>query len=362
MKIRAAVFEGVGKPLVIEDLELSDEPGPGEVVVRYRASGLCHSDLRRLSDPAQQPEVLGHEGAGVIEALGPGCDGLAVGDTVVASFRPFCGLCWHCVRGEGPHCTWGGGFAARSAGVPRHRRPDGTILNARLSTFGEAAILPRQYVVKVDTRLPFEQLALIGCGVTTGVGAAMNTAGVRPGSTVAVLGCGGVGQSAIQGAELAGASMIIAIDVVAAKLEFALAHGATHAVRAGEGMDPIAAVRDLTGGRGVDAALEVTGRPGNLRIAYDMTRQRGVVTAVGIGADCCDIPVRDIIMSEKQIRGSLYGSEPTPREFPKLVALAESGRLNLADMVSRVITLDEITEGFEAMERGELIRAVISYG
>ena len=363
MKVHGAVFVARDQELVIEELDLDPDPGPGEVLVRYDASGLCHSDLSVMNGtfPLPPPAVLGHEGAGVIEAVGPGVVGLSPGDRVVGTFIPHCQICWHCLRGESQLCESGGDWGGGQGG--RYTRADGSQIGFGLSTFSEAAVISQHSVVKVMTDLPPVQLALIGCGVTTGAGAAINTAGVRPGSTVAVVGCGGVGQSAIQGARIAGASTIIAVDTVPSKLDTALKLGATHGVLAGKDRDPVSEVKDLTAGRGVDVALEVIGSAATLKQAYDMVRRRGVVVAVGVpaGDAMLSVPIVDLLMGEKQIRGSLYGSSQVALDMPRLVRYAETGQLDLGTMVSRTIDLPQINEGFRAMQAGEVIRSVITY-
>jgi S-(hydroxymethyl)glutathione dehydrogenase/alcohol dehydrogenase len=363
MKVRGAVFVGRDEDLVVEDLDIDPDPGPGEVFVRYGASGLCHSDLSMINGtlPVPAPMVLGHEGAGIIEAVGTEVLGLKRGDRVVGTFVPHCETCWHCLRGETELCEYGGGVW--NLGTPKYTRPDGKMIGFGLATFSEAAVISQHSVVKVASDLPAEQLALIGCGVTTGAGAAINTAGVRPGSTVAVVGCGGVGQSAIQGARIAGASTIIAVDTVQSKLDVAATLGATHGVLAGADRDPVGEVKEITGGRGVDFALEVIGSAATLRQAYDMVRLHGAVIAVGVpSADATlDVPINDLILGEKQIRGSLYGSSQVALDMPRLIRYAETGQLDLGAMVSRTIDLAEINDGFRAMKDGEVIRSVIAY-
>jgi S-(hydroxymethyl)glutathione dehydrogenase/alcohol dehydrogenase len=361
MKVRGAVFVTQNTPMVIEDLDLAD-PGPGEVLVRYGASGLCHSDLSVLNGtlPFPGPAILGHEGAGVVEAAGQGVTKVKVGDKVVASFVPTCGQCFHCVRGESQLCEVGM-FAP-----PRFTRSDGVQIAGALggcATFAECTVISERSVVKVDTDIPIEQLALIGCGVTTGTGAVLNTAGVEAGATVAVIGCGGVGSAAIQGARIAGASTIIAVDAVQSKIDMAHKQGATHGVLAGQGTDPVAQVQEITGGRGVDYAFEVIGRADTLQQAYGMVRRHGTVIAVGVPSfdATLQVPIVDLIMGEKVVKGSLYGSAQVASDFPRLVRFVETGQLDLHAMVSRVIDLDEVNEGFRAMEAGEVIRSVISY-
>jgi S-(hydroxymethyl)glutathione dehydrogenase/alcohol dehydrogenase len=361
MKVRGAVFVAQNQGLVIEDLEIDPDPGPGQVLVRYQASGLCHSDLSIINGTiaVPAPAVLGHEGAGTIEAVGPGVAGLMPGDHVVATFIPHCQTCWHCLRGETQLCE----KPRTSSGRDGHTRPDGTVIGSGLATFSEASVISQHAVVKVTTDLPMEQLALIGCGVTTGAGAAINTAGVFPGATVAVVGCGGVGQAAIQGARIAGASMIIAVDTLQSKLDTAAKLGATHGVMAGGDRDPVGHVKELTGGRGVDFALEVIGSAATLKQAYDMVRRRGTVIAVGVpaGDATLTVPIVDLVMGEKQIRGSLYGSSQVAVDMPRLIGYAETGQLDLGAMVSRTIDLTDINDGFRAMRDGEVIRSVISY-
>lgn len=361
MKVRGAVFVGQGDEMPVEELELAD-PGVGEVLVRYGASGLCHSDLSVLNGtlPIPGPSILGHEGAGTVEAVGPGVTKVQPGDTVVVSFIPACGQCWHCVRGEGQLCEVG--FFA----PPRFTRSDGALLAGALggcATFADSTVISERSVVKVATDVPMDQLALIGCGVTTGVGAVLNTARVEPGSTVAIIGCGGVGTAAIQGARIAGASVVVAVDTLQSKVDTAMKLGATDGVLAGDGHDPVSAVRDLTGGRGVDYAFEVIGLASTLAQAYGMVRRRGTVVAVGVPKfdATLEVPIGDLIFGEKTVIGSLYGSAQVMRDFPRLVRLVESGQLDLDAMVSSTISLEQVNDGFRAMEAGEVIRSVITY-
>jgi S-(hydroxymethyl)glutathione dehydrogenase/alcohol dehydrogenase len=278
----------------------------------------------------------------------------------VVSFIPACGQCWHCVHGESQLCEVG--FFA----PPRFTRTDGTALAGALggcATFAECTVINERSVVKVQTDVPVEQLALIGCGVTTGIGAVLNTARVPPGSTVAIVGCGGVGTAAIQGARVAGASMIVAVDALQSKIDMAMKLGATHGVLAGDGRDPVAEVREVTGGRGVDYAFEIIGHAATLTQAYGMVRRRGTVVAVGVPKfdAILEVPIGDLIFGEKTVVGSLYGSAQVMRDFPRLVGLVESGQLDLDAMVSSTISLDQVNDGFRAMEAGEVIRSVIAY-
>ncbi|TML41712.1 MAG: Zn-dependent alcohol dehydrogenase [Actinobacteria bacterium] len=357
--MRAAVFTAVDQPLTVEDVELIP-PGPRDVVVQVAASGVCHSDLSiaRGYVPFPPPTILGHEGTGTVLEVGPEVSRVAVGDHVIASFVPACGTCWFCLRDQSNLCESSLGFGA----TPRVRRKDGTQAPCMtgLGTFAEAMTVDEASVVKVQTDLPPEQLALIGCGVTTGVGAALNTARVQPGSTVAVIGCGGVGQSVIQGARIAGAARIIAVDPVELKRKTAEQLGATDLVDPNAG-DPVAQVQALTGGRGADYAFEVIGLPETVQQAYAMARRGG--TAVVVGMPRMDttvtLPGFSLFYDEKKVLGCVYGSAQVRRDFPRLISLAENGRLDLGAMVSRRIKLDEVNDAFRAMDAGEVIRSVI---
>lgn len=359
--MRAAVHVGIEDPMSVEEVELL-APGPRDVVVRVTASGVCHSDLsiRRGVVPSPPPIVLGHEGAGVVEAVGAEVTRTRVGDRVIASFVPACGRCWWCLHDESNLCDYG----AVVGRTPRIARPDGSraACMTGLGTFAEMMTVDEASVVPIDTDLPDEQLALIGCGVTTGVGAALNTAAVEPGASVAVIGCGGVGQSVVQGARIAGAAQIIAIDPVELKRETAQGFGATHVVDPGEG-DAVAQVKDLTGGRGVDYAFEVIGRSQFVEQAYAMARRGGTAVAVGMPppGDTVSVPNFSLFRDEKKLVGSFYGGAQVLRDFERLVRLAEAGRLDLAGMVSRRIALDDVDAAFLAMEAGEVIRSVISF-
>lgn len=358
--MRAAIFVGQDQPLSVESVEPAP-PGPRDVVVRVDASGVCHSDLSIVHGylPVPPPLILGHEGAGTVEAVGAEVTRVAPGDTVVASFVPACGTCWFCEHEQSNLCAQS---MARS-GVARATRPDGSTATAftGLGTFAEVMTVDESSVVKVRTDLPAEQLALIGCGVTTGVGAALNTARVQPGSSVAVLGCGGVGQAVIQGARIAGAARIIAVDPVELKRKTAEQLGATDLVDPGAG-DPIAAVKTLTGGRGVDYAFEVIGLPETVVQAYAMARRGG--TAVVVGMPRIDatvtLPGFQLFYEGKSLLGCVYGSAQVRRDFQRFIDLIETGRLDVGAMVSRRVGLDEVNEAFRAMEAGEVIRSVIT--
>lgn len=357
--MRAAVLTEINTPLTVEEVTPLD-PGPRDVVVRVKASGVCHSDLSVYHGYIGQPGpmVLGHEGTGVVEAVGPQVTRVKPGDRVIASFIPTCGTCFWCLNDQSNLCSMSGQVSVK----PRVRRPDGTEANAMtgLGTFAEAMTVDEASVVTVSTDLPDEQLALIGCGVTTGVGAALNTAGIVPGSSVAVIGCGGVGQSVIQGARIAGAARIIAVDPVEMKRKTSEQLGATDLVDPSAG-DPVAQVAELTGGRGADYAFEVIGLAETVQQAYGMARRGGTVIVVGMPRAETQVTFAGfpLFYDEKRILGCLYGSAQVRRDFSRLIGLVETGRLDIGAMVSRRIGLDEVNDAFRAMEAGEVIRSVI---
>jgi len=359
--VRAAVLGAVGEPLSIEEVT-GGNPGPGEVLVRVTASGVCHSDLSVCNGtlPLQLPAILGHEGTGVVEWAGREVTRVRPGDRVIGSFLPACGRCRQCLADRSHLCEEAGRLLGRACGT----RADGTALYPMtgLGTFAETMVCEELSVVPVGTDLPDEVLALIGCGVTTGVGAALNTAAVRPGSTVAVVGCGGVGQAVIQGAKIAGASRIIAVDPVAYKRETALRLGATDALDPSDsGTGTVEGVRELTDGVGVDYAFEVIGNVATIREAFSMTASGGSCIVVGVPSAALDVavPAAELIFGEKRLLGCLYGSAQVRRDFPRLVRMVERGQLDVGAMVSRRITLDEVNGAFDAMAAGTVIRSVI---
>lgn len=359
--MRAAMFVEVGGDLVIEDVTPS-APGPRDVVVQLGASGVCHSDLSiKNGFVAMMPGmVLGHEGAGTVVDVGAEVTKVKKGDKVIASFIPACGVCIPCLSDQSHLCD--SEFEVMM--TPRGTRTDATpyMTMTGLGTFAEAMTVHESSVVKVETDIPFDQLALIGCGVTTGVGAALNTAQVHPGATVAIIGCGGVGLSVMQGARIAGAARIIGIDQGTEKQAAATAQGATDYVNGLEG-DPTAQVMELTGGRGCDYVFEVTiGTPEVLAQAYGMVKKGGTLVMVSMPRmeGQFTIPTFDLFFSEKTIKGSKYGSSQVRRDFQRFVDLAETGRLDLGGMVSRHISLADVNDAFRAMENREVTRSVIT--
>jgi Zn-dependent alcohol dehydrogenase len=381
MKVRAAVLEAVGGPLSVEEVELAP-PGPGEVLVRLHASGVCHSDYNAVDGTAATrcPAVLGHEGAGVVEAAGDGA-GLASGTRVMLSWLPACGHCAECLRDLSHLCAraWAdidhGGLLD---GTPRLSRDGAPLYHySFLSTFADHTVVPAACCIPFPDDVPFAVAALVGCAVATGTGAVWRTAGVRPGDLVAVFGCGGVGMSAVLGAVAAGAREVVAIDVASDKLDAALELGATVAVPwagdgaavedaagavspAGAAAATAAAVRDATGG-GVDYAFEATGRPEAAQAAFLSTRARGAAVLIGIPrADAVvSLPALDIPRLERRVLGSVYGSSRPERDFPALLDLYRRGRLPLDRLVSRRMPLAAVEEAFSEMRGGTALRVVL---
>jgi S-(hydroxymethyl)glutathione dehydrogenase/alcohol dehydrogenase len=334
--------------------------GAHEIRLETGASGICHSDWFAAHGNYPNlalPMVLGHEGSGTVVDVGADVRRVRRGDRVICTIYPICGNCWQCWNGRTHLCEGTG----RVGGMPVLRRDGADIPTlAGLGTMAERMTVNEVNVVKVETDLPAEQLALIGCGVTTGVGSALWAAEVKPGSTVAIWGCGGVGLSILQGARIAGAAEIIAIDPFDSKREAAIQFGATHSVDPTR-EDAVARVKEITRGRGAEYTFEAVSTLDTMRNAYDAACRGGTVTFVGglpWDLQFC-LPANAIHMEAKRILGSAYGSAQALRDIPRLVALAETGRLDLAGMVSRRIGLADVDAAFAAMERGEVIRSVI---
>jgi S-(hydroxymethyl)glutathione dehydrogenase / alcohol dehydrogenase len=359
--VRAAVLEQVGGPIRVADVELSP-PGPGMVRVDVAASGLCHSDLSVADGtlPLPLPAVLGHEGAGIVTEVGPGVESHRPGDRVVLSWAVPCRSCRPCLRGRPELCDTGMDHAFTRT----HGTLDGTDLWAVFGTgtLAEQTVVPAAAAIPIGEEAPLDLAALVGCAVLTGVGAAVNTAGIRPGDTVAVIGCGGVGLAAVQGARLAGAATVIAVDRAAGRLPLAEANGATHTVDASAG-DPVEAVRELTGGRGVDQAIEAVGRSATIEAAYAMATRGGTVTVVGAGA--ADDPVTfgamALMADAKVLQGCVYGGADPARDIPWILDLAAQGRLDLEALVSARVGLDRIDDAVAAMRAAEGARTLITF-
>ena len=360
--MRAAVLRAPGAQFELTDLTLR-ALGPRDVHVKIAASGVCRSDLS-IQDgtiPHPLPAVLGHEGAGVVMEIGEQVTTVAPGDHVVLSWVAPCRRCFYCLRNHPELCEHGLDhafampYATDAAGV-------GLLAAFGTATFGEETILPESACVRIAADFPLELAALIGCGVVTGVGAVCNSARVEPGASVVVIGCGGVGLAAIQGARLAGAAPIIAVDRVEAKLDLARGCGATEVVDA-SATDPVAAVRELTAGRGADHVFEVVGRSETIEAAFEMTRRAGTCTIVGAGSftDMVQFGAMQLMVGAKTLRGCVYGSTDPARDFPEMVRLQQLGRLDLDALLTRRIALEELGDAFRAMQAGEVARSIIVY-
>jgi S-(hydroxymethyl)glutathione dehydrogenase / alcohol dehydrogenase len=357
--VKAALLVSFGEPLAIEDVE-PVPVGPHDVRVRVDASGVCHTDLSvaRGALPRALPIIPGHEASGTVTEVGRDVTRVRVGDRVIGAIITACGNCWFCVHDRSNLCT----HLFELQGSPKATRADGSVVPGAsgLATFAEEMTVDETLVVPVATDLPAEQLALVGCGVATGVGAVLNTARVEPGATVAVFGCGGVGQSVVQGARIAGAARIFAIDPVPLKRDTAAALGATDLVDPGFA-DPVEQVIEATGGLGVDYAFEVTGLPPVMLQTYRSVRRGGTAVMIGMPRhdDRIEFSAFELFVGEKQLASSVYGTTQVRRDFPRLVTMAESGHLDLASLVSRRFSLDQVNDAIAAMERGEVIRAVL---
>lgn len=357
--MKVAVAYRAGEPLVVEELP-QPEVGPRDVLVRLKASGICHTDLNVIAGQSRLPlpAVPGHEGTGIVEEVGIEVRRVRVGDRVLASVSPACGACWWCLNGMSNHCEKGASVRLK----PRFKLSGGqsAVAVCGCGTFAEAMVVDEASVVAVETNLPDEQLALLGCGVTTGVGAVLNTAKVIPGSSVVVIGCGGVGQSVIQGARIAGAVTIIAVDPAPGRREASLQLGASHAIDP-NATDPVEATRALTQGRGADYSFEVVGRPELMLQAFDATRREGTVVLVGmppVGANLT-LPAMSAVFTGKRLMGSVVGGAQILRDFPRFIRLAEAGKLNLGSLVSKRIGLRDINQGLSLVEHADGLRAVV---
>jgi NDMA-dependent alcohol dehydrogenase len=362
--MKAAVCFDTKEPVRVEDVDL-DRPREAEVRVRIVAAGVCHSDYSVATGvmPTKLPCVLGHEGAGIVEEVGPGVDHVAPGDPVVLSWVAQCGECFYCRAGQPNLCALG------SAINMRFRMPDGsTRLHhqgrdlqsfSALGAMAERVVAPARSVVKLPADAPLEQAALIGCAVLTGIGAVANTARVTPGSSVAVFGVGGVGLNVLQGAALADAGSIIAVDLSPAKLDFARSFGATHVIDASR-VDPAKAIRELTEGRGADFTFEAIGRKRSIEQAYAATRKGGTCVVIGIGSrdENVELNAYFLPVMEKRLVGCWYGGADVRKDLPRLLSLYRSGRLKLDELVTRTYRLDEINEAFTDMA-GSLGRGLV---
>lgn len=357
-----AVAREVGEPSTIEEI-IVPAPGPGEARVKILASGVCHTDLSARNGVFGTegfPFLLGHEGAGIVESIGEGVSNVRAGDHVILAWRAPCGACRFCLAGKPHLCA-----ASLNASTKMRAKSDGVELNAVLGigTFCTHTLVHAHQCIPVNPELPKGQMSLIGCGVMTGIGAALYTADVEPGSSVAVFGCGGVGDSVIMGARIAGAAKIIAVDLDDKKLEWAKGFGATHTVNPNTG-DPVEQVKALTDGFGVNFAFEAVGRPDTTMQTILSRDLAGTAVIIGVGGPSSTIdvfPLGTFFDLGGSLRVSWYGDCLPTRDFPMLATWYEQGRLDLDAVVSRTVSLDEVEEAFHAMERGETLRTIIAF-
>ena len=362
MKMRAAVLREIPGKLEIDDVEIGS-PGPREVLIRTAAAGLCHSDLHFMEGKYywMLPVVLGHESSGIVESVGDQVTYVKPGDHVITCLSVYCGNCEYCLTGHLSLCD-------NKAAVQRPLDDESRLTqNGQpmwqffdVSSFAEYMLVHENAVAKIREDMPLDKAALIGCSVTTGVGAVFNTAKVEPGTTVAVLGCGGIGLNCIQGAALAGAAKVIAVDMVPSKLDLAKQFGATHTVNAAEG-DAVSQVKELTGG-GVHYSFEAIGLKKTAEQAFAMLRRGGAATVIGMVPmnETVEVPGFELLL-EKKLQGSNMGSNRFRVDMPRLIDLYLDGRLKLDELVSRRIRLDEVNDGFDAMRSGEIARSVIIF-
>jgi len=375
MKTRAAVLNAMGatapyaksRPLTIETLELKS-PGPGEVLVKMAAAGLCHSDLSVINGdrPRPTPMALGHEAAGVVEEPGPGVTDLKRGDHVVLIFIPSCGHCMPCAEGRPALCEKGA--ASNTAGTllsgeRRLFRGDGTPVNHHMGTsaFAEYAVVSRYSLVKIDPELPLDEAALFGCAVLTGVGAVVNTGQVRAGSSVAVVGLGGVGLASILGAVASGARSVIAVDISDEKLKLAGELGATHLFNAAD-PDVVQKVKDATKG-GVDYAVEMAGSTRAFETAYRITRRGGTTITAGLPNPSATwaMPSTHLVAEERTIKGSYIGTCVPQRDLPRYIELYQQGKMPVKRLMTHKIRLEDINEGFDRLHEGKAVRQVVTF-
>jgi len=374
MKIRAAVLEEIGRegpyavsrPLRVQNVDL-EGPGPGEVLIKMAAAGLCHSDLSVINGdrPRPVPMALGHEASGIVEEVGPYVDDLVPGDHVVCVFVPSCGHCAPCAQGRPALCEPGavhngigdlmsGAFRLRSHGEPVHH-------HCGVSSFAEYATVSRNSLIKIDRDVPLHIAALMGCAVLTGAGAVFNGGDVKPGGTTAVIGLGGVGLAAVLGAIAAGAETVVAVDRFQQKLDLALELGATHAFRADD-PDVVAKVRDATNG-GVETALEFAGSVKALEFSYAITRRGGTTVTAGLPNPkaMLTLPAVSLVAEERTLKGSYLGSGVPSRDIPRFLGLYKRGKLPVDKLLTHRIALDDINEGFDRLASGEAIRQIVDF-
>jgi alcohol dehydrogenase len=375
LKVRAAVLEAMGaaapyaesKPLKIWDVELKP-PGPGEILVKIGAAGLCHSDLSVINGdrPRPTPMALGHEAAGVVEQVGAGVDDLSIGDHVVLVFMPSCGSCLPCAEGRPALCERGVISNTQGTLLSGERRlfsGDGKPVNHHMgcSAFAERAVVSRRSAIKVPKDLPLDEAALFGCAVLTGVGAVINTAQVRAGTTVAVVGLGGVGLASVLGAVASGARQIVAVDLSEEKLALARELGATHTVNASD-PEVVDKVKKVTNG-GVDYAIEMAGSTRAFETAYRITRRGGTTVTAGLPHPNATwaMPATHLVAEERTIKGSYIGTCVPSRDLPRYIDLYRAGKLPVNKLMSGRLKLDQINEGFDLLHEGKAVRQVVTF-
>ncbi|MEW1647545.1 S-(hydroxymethyl)mycothiol dehydrogenase [Streptomyces sp. NPDC091219] len=356
-QVRAVVARSKGAPVSLETILVPD-PGPGEALVKVQACGVCHTDLHYKQGGINDefPFLLGHEAAGVVESVGEGVTDVAPGDFVILNWRAVCGNCRACLRGRPQYC-----FDTHNA-RQRMTLLDGTELSPALGigAFADKTLVAAGQCTKVDPAVSPAVAGLLGCGVMAGIGAAINTGNVGRGDTVAVIGCGGVGDAAIVGSRLAGAARIIAVDIDDRKLEKARSMGATHAVNSASG-DPVEAIRELTGGFGADVVIEAVGRPETYKQAFYARDLAGTVVLVGVPTPemKLELPLLDVFGRGGSLKSSWYGDCLPSRDFPMLIDLHQQGRLDLGAFVTETIALEDVEKAFERMHGGDVLRSVV---
>ena len=357
--VKGVIAGAKGAPVRVETILVPD-PGPGEALVRVQACGVCHTDLhyREGAITNDFPFLLGHEASGIVEQVGPNVTNVAPGDFVILAWRAPCGTCRSCLRGRPWYC-----FASRNA-RQKMTRQDGTPLSAAIGigAFAELTLVAAGQAVKVNPAARPEAAGLVGCGIMAGLGAAINTGGVSRGDSVAVIGCGGVGNAAIAGSRLAGAQTIIAVDVDDRKLEWAKQFGATHTINSRQ-TEPVQAIRDITGGHGVNVAIEAVGKPETYEQAFYARDHAGTVVLVGVPSPDMQItlPLLEVFGRGGVLKSSWYGDCLPTRDFPMFIDLYLQGRLDLERFVSETISVNDVEEAFHKMERGEVLRSVVVF-
>ncbi len=361
MQAKAAVLRGSGSALEVQTVTV-DDPGPGQVRVKLEACGLCHTDLSVMQSvlPRSDAMVLGHEGAGVVESVGDGVTSLAPGDHVIMTTTAFCGRCLQCIEGMYAQCermplNMGGNFPFHFDGID-------LMPFASIGGLCEYTVVAENTAIKIPDDIPLVSASLLGCGVITGVGAAINTAEVRPGTTCAIWGCGGVGLSVLQGSRIAGASTLISIDANPAKLEYAKQLGATHVVDASR-EDALEQVMAITGGRGADYTFEAIGVGACMEQAYMAARRGGTATIVGVGRfdDTFSLSAGLVAITEKTIKGSFCGQGASVRDFPRMLDWYRQGKLELDSLVTTTYDIEDVAQAYEDMEAGKNARGVVVF-